>query len=86
MIDFCFSYLLTINNPASETGDPRREEIDPDWLGEMVRLVEEDQSDIDGIFDFLAWYVRKVHSDEFICKGLQGQASLMLLDQMTLLM
>ena len=54
MIDCFFSYLLTMNNPASETGDPRRVEIDPDWLGEMVRLVEEDQSDIDGIFDFLA--------------------------------
>ena len=46
MIDFCFSYLLTINNPASETGNPRSIEIDPDWLGEMVRLVEKDQSDI----------------------------------------
>ncbi len=42
-----------MNNPASETGDPRRVQIDPDWLGAMVRLVKEDQSDIDGIFNFL---------------------------------
>ena len=43
-----------MNNPASETGNPRRVQIDPGWLEEMVRLVEEDQSNIDGIFDFLA--------------------------------
>ena len=60
-----------MNNPVSETGNPRRVEIDPDWLGEMVRLVEEDQSDIDGIFNFLAQYVWTVHSDEFIHKGLR---------------
>ena len=48
-----------MNNPASETGDPRRVQIDPDWwLGEMVRLVEDDQSK-DEIIDFLARYVRK---------------------------
>ena len=45
--------------------------IDPDWLGEMVKLVEEDKSKIDGIFDFFAGYVWKVHSDEFIHKGLR---------------
>ena len=60
-----------MNNPASETGNPRRVQIDSDWwLGEMVRLVEDDQSE-DEIFDFLARYVRKVHSDEFIRKGLR---------------
>ena len=66
-----FSYLPTINNTSSETGDPRRIHIDSDWLGEMVRLVEESKSKIDGIFNFLARYVRKVHSDEFIHKGLR---------------
>jgi hypothetical protein len=49
-----FSYLLTMNDPASETGNPRRIQIDPDWLGEMVRLVEEGQSNLDGMFDFMA--------------------------------
>ena len=65
------SYLLTMNNPASETGDLRRVQIDPDWLGEMVRLVEEGQGNLDGMFEFMAWYVWKVHSDEFIRKGLR---------------
>ncbi len=36
-----------MNNPASEAGDPWRVQIDPDWLGEMVRLVEENHSNID---------------------------------------
>jgi hypothetical protein len=45
--------------------------IDPDWLGTMVTIVEEDKTEVDGIFDFIAWYVRRVHSDEFIRKALK---------------
>ena len=60
-----------MNNPASQAGNSRRVQIDSDWLGEMVRLVKEGKINIDGIFDFLARYVGKVHSDEFIHKGLR---------------
>jgi hypothetical protein len=55
-----------MNNPASETRDPRRVQIDPDWLGKMVRLDEEGKSKLDGIFNFMARYVWKVHSNKFI--------------------
>ena len=75
-----FSYLLPMNNPASETRDPRRVQIDPDWLWEMVRLVEVGQSNIDGIFDFMAWYVLKVHLNEFIRKGLRLTPGMSFLD------
>ena len=46
----------------------------------MVRLVEESKSKIDGIFDFLARYVRKVHTDEFIRKGLRLTPGMSFLD------
>jgi hypothetical protein len=45
--------------------------IDPDWLGTTVTIVEEDKTEIDGIFDLIARYVRRVHSDEFIHKALK---------------
>ena len=64
--------LLTLNDALYDiSDDPKRSDIDPDWLGGRLNLVEEPKTNIDGIFDFLARYVRKVHSDEFIRKGLR---------------
>ena len=53
-----------------KTGASNREEINPDKLAE-VDIVQADGDFKDGLFDFLARYVRKVHSDEFIRKGLK---------------
>jgi hypothetical protein len=49
------------------TGDPGREMLHPDLLGEMVK-VEQGSDLLDQIFNLIARYVRKVHSDEHICK------------------
>jgi hypothetical protein len=51
------------------TGDPGRERLDPDLLGEMVKI-EQGSNLLDGIFNLIARYVRKVHSDEHIRKVL----------------
>ena len=72
MIECFFPILLTLNNAQHDISDDQKSlDIDPDWLGEWLNLVEEEKSKIDGIFDFLARYVRKVHSDDFIRKGLK---------------
>ena len=47
-------------------------DIDPDWLGTTVTIIEEDKTEIHEIFDFIAWYVWRVHSDEFIRKALKA--------------
>jgi hypothetical protein len=61
------------------TGDPGRETLDPDLLGEMVKI-EQDSNLLDRIFNLIARYVRKVHSDEHIHKVLMrynaGRSSL----------
>jgi hypothetical protein len=53
-----------------KTDDPNRDKIDPDKLGKF-NVLRADEDEIDGLFDFFARYVRKVHSDEFIRKGLK---------------
>ena len=53
-----------------KTGDPNRENINPNELGTMD-ITGAKKADIDGLFDFFARYVRKVHSDEFIRKTLK---------------
>ncbi len=50
-------------------GDPGRETLDPDLLGEMVKI-EHGSDLLDRIFNLIARYVRKVHSDEHIRKVL----------------
>ncbi len=55
-------------------------DIDPDWLGTTVTIIEEDKTEIDGIFDFFAQYVRRVHSDEFIRKALKTTPGTSLMD------
>jgi hypothetical protein len=49
------------------TGDPGREMLDPDLLGEMVKI-EGGSNLLDQIFNLIARYVWKVHSDEHIRK------------------
>jgi hypothetical protein len=49
------------------TGDPGRETLDPDLLGEMVKI-EQGSNLLDRIFNLIARYVRKVHLDEHIYK------------------
>ncbi len=51
------------------TGDPGRETLDPDFLGEMVKI-EWGSNLLNQIFNIIARYVRKVHSDEHIRKVL----------------
>ncbi len=81
MIECFFTILLTLNSTQHDiSDDPKRLNFDPDWLGERMNLVEEEKNKIDGIFDFLARYVRKVHSDDFICKELKGNPGTSFLD------
>jgi hypothetical protein len=49
------------------TGDPGREMLNPDLLGEMVKI-EGGSNLLNQIFNSIARYVRKVHSDEYIHK------------------
>ena len=53
-----------------KTDDPNRDNIDPDKLVKFDVLRAGDD-ELDGLFDFFARYVRKVHSDDFIRKGLK---------------
>lgn len=51
--------------------DPNRDKINPDKLAKGINIVKEEGNFIDGLFDFFARYVRKVHSDEFIRKAMK---------------
>jgi hypothetical protein len=51
------------------TGDPGRETLDHDLLGEMVKI-EQGSNLLDQIFNLIARYVWKVHPDEHIRKVL----------------
>jgi hypothetical protein len=51
------------------TGDPGREMLDPDLLGEMVNF-EQGSDLLNQIFNLITRYVQKVHSDEHIRKVL----------------
>ena len=53
-----------------KTDDPNRDNIDPDKLVKFDVLRAGDD-ELDGLFDFFARYVRKLHSDDFIRKGLK---------------
>jgi hypothetical protein len=58
-----------------KSGAPNREEINPDKLAK-VDIVNADGDFKDSLFDFFVRYVRKVHSDDFIRKGLKlGQGT-----------
>jgi len=51
--------------------DPNRDKINPDKLAKGINIVKEEGNFIDGLFDFFARYVRKVHSDEFIRRAMK---------------
>ncbi len=51
------------------TGDPGREMLDPDLLGEMVKI-ERGSNLLNWIFNLITRYLWKVHSDEHIHKVL----------------
>ena len=53
-----------------KTDDQHRDNIDPDKLGKFD-VLQAGEDELDGLFDFFARYVRKVHSDEFIRNGLK---------------
>ena len=53
-----------------KTDDPNRDNIDPDKLVKFDVLRAGDD-ELDGLFDFFARYVRKLHSDDFFRKGLK---------------
>jgi hypothetical protein len=61
------------------TGDPGSEMLDPDLLGEMVRI-EQGSNLLNQIFNLIARYVRKVHSDEHIHKVIHYSAGQSFLD------
>ncbi len=51
------------------TGEPGRKMLHPDLLGEMLKI-EQGSNLLDQIFNLIARYVWKVHSDEHIHKVL----------------
>ncbi len=61
------------------TGDPGRETLDPDLLGEMVKI-EQGSNLLNQIFNLIARYVRKGHSDDHIHKLIGYNAGRSFLD------
>ncbi len=79
--DKVISTLLTMTYKLFflSTGDPGRETLDPDLRGEMVKI-ERGSNLHDQIFDLIARYVQKVHSDEHIHKVICYSAGSRFLD------
>ncbi len=61
---------MTLNWFILKTGDPERTAINPDLLGEGVKI-DWGSIILNQIFDLFAQYVQKMHSDEFIHKCLR---------------
>ncbi len=61
------------------TGDPGRETLDPDLLGEMVKF-EQGSNLLDQIFNLIVRYVQKVPSDEHILKFIRYSTGRRFLD------
>ncbi len=61
------------------TDDPGRETLDPDLLGEMVKI-ERGRNLLEQIFNLIARYVQKVHSDEHIRRAIRNSAGRSFLD------
>jgi hypothetical protein len=79
--DIIISALLTMtyNLFFVLTGDPGREMLDPDLLGERGKI-EQGSNLLNRIFNLIARYVRKVHSDEHIHKVIHYSAGRSFLD------
>jgi hypothetical protein len=73
--DNVISTLLTVTYKLLFllTGDPGRETLDPNLLKEMVKI-EQGSNLLNQIFNLIARYVRKVHSDEHIHKLIRYSA------------
>jgi hypothetical protein len=61
------------------TGDPGRAMLDPDLLGEMVKI-EQGSNLLNQIFKLIARYVWKVHADEHIRRAIHYSAGRSFLD------
>ncbi len=61
------------------TGEPRRETLHPDLLGEMVKI-EWGSNLLNQVFNLIARYVQKVHSDEHIRKVIHHNAEISFLN------
>ncbi len=61
------------------TGDPGRATLDPDLLGEMVKI-EQGSNLLNQIFNLIARYVRMVHADEHIHRAICYSAGRSFLD------
>jgi hypothetical protein len=79
--DKVFSRLLTMtyNLFFLLTGHPGREMLDPDLLGEMVKI-EQGSNLLNQIFNLIARYVWKVHADEHIHRAIRYNAGRSFLD------
>jgi hypothetical protein len=79
--DTVFSILLTMmyNLFFLVTGDPGRERLDLDLLGEMVKIEQGDNL-LNQIFNVIARYVWKVHADEHIRRAIHYSAGRSFLD------
>ncbi len=78
------SYFNITNNDITHIisfniGDPGRQMFDPDLLGEMVKI-EQGSNLLNQIFNLIARFVQKVHSDEHICKVIHYSAGRSFLD------
>jgi hypothetical protein len=76
-----FSTLLTMmyKKIFLLTGDPGRAMLDPDLLGEMVKI-ERGSNLLNQIFNSIARYVQKVHADEHIRRAICYSAGRSFLD------
>jgi len=63
-----------------QPGDSNRSEIDPDLLVKGVKDIIMDAEARERLYDFIAWYVRKVCPDSIITKGLRAMPGYTLLD------
>ncbi len=77
------SFFNITNNDVQKiflsTGDPGRATLDPDLLREMVKI-EWGSNLLNQIFNLNARYVRKVHTDEHICRAVRYSAGRSFLD------
>jgi len=70
--------MLAANN--YQPGDRNRSQIDPDSLVKGVEDYMIDAQAREGLYDFIAWYVRKVCPDSLITKHLRAMPGYTFLD------
>jgi hypothetical protein len=70
---------MTYKKISLLTGDPGKAMLDPDLLGEMVKI-EQGSNILNQIFNLIARYVRKGHADEHIHRAICYSAGRSFLD------